>query len=933
MQKVGTLGRHFFDVRLGELPRTMCMFFYLLFVMFAYYILKPVSRAMFLNKFDIDKLPWLFILIAVFGGSLAYFYSKLAARTSLPTAVFWSMALSVICLIVIWYLLSLQIPDPKNPKRMIAKLQWMIYVFNVWVSLFSVSLVAQGWLVASNIFNAREAKRLYGLLGLGLVIGAWCGGEFTNQLARRIGTNNLLPAAAVMVVLAYIAFRLAMVQKGVSLAKARAVEGEVTDFSLREMIGDIARTRHLRVIIAIMVMIFIVDSLVDFQFQAMAQEVFEGDELTAYLGRFMGTYLNLIEFIFQFFLTTLVVGRFGVGGTLQIMPVSIALASLGTTLAPGLTSAAIARLTEASTRYTLNRTGLELLYLPLPLELRNRVKAFVDIFVDRMSRGIGGALLLLMFRLHAGDESGDVAPFVRIVAVVAIALTVPWVLLSMRARHEYVATIRKRLATRRLDLESARVTVEDREMITLLEQTAAGANPRQATYALSMLHEVPGYDLRPQLRALVAVPLDEVRGKVYEQARAIKFGALFEDALREIRSGGAATKAAIAYALAVSPDPGPLAEEWIGSPDHRLAEAAVEAYVAHSEDARDLISPEWIGARSCDTDPRRRALAARALGIAGDQGTEALHRLLQDPDRAVATIACRAAGELRNRAYVDALIQMLPNARMRGAAIEALAGYGSRICGTLGDILEDYTVPTRIRRHLPRVLKLIPDQRSVDVLLKAVLQQDLAIREAALKGLNRLRERAPHLHFEEGFIAPQIMTEARYYFELNAALEPFRNRTGGGARSAAELLTRSIEERLRKTLERLFRLLGLKYPPREIYSAYLAVNRRRVEEVSAALEFLDNVVERDLKRILIPLLDAPDHLARRGKELFGIEPRTVESAIRELIQSGDPWLVACAMAAAAELRLRGLTADIVQAARRAESEVSEVARAAQAALA
>src|SRR5438128_8163472 len=108
MQKVGTLGRHFFDVRLGELPRTMCMFFYLLFVLFAYYILKPVSRAMFLNKFEIDKLPWLYVLIAVFGGLLAYLYSKLAAKTSLSTAVFWSMLISVICLAAIWYLLSIR---------------------------------------------------------------------------------------------------------------------------------------------------------------------------------------------------------------------------------------------------------------------------------------------------------------------------------------------------------------------------------------------------------------------------------------------------------------------------------------------------------------------------------------------------------------------------------------------------------------------------------------------------------------------------------------------------------------------------------------------------------------------------------------------------------------------------------------------------------
>ncbi len=41
----------------GEHLRLWSMFLYLLFVLFAYYIVKPVSRAMFLTKFDIDKLP------------------------------------------------------------------------------------------------------------------------------------------------------------------------------------------------------------------------------------------------------------------------------------------------------------------------------------------------------------------------------------------------------------------------------------------------------------------------------------------------------------------------------------------------------------------------------------------------------------------------------------------------------------------------------------------------------------------------------------------------------------------------------------------------------------------------------------------------------------------------------------------------------------
>src|SRR2546425_6774788 len=114
--------RKLFDVRKGESARTLFMSLYLLCVMVAYYILKPVSAAMFLNKFNIDRLPYLYILIAAGGGVLAYFYTRLALETSLAVAVTWTMLIAVLCLIALWCLIGLN-------------LAWMLYGFNVLVSL------------------------------------------------------------------------------------------------------------------------------------------------------------------------------------------------------------------------------------------------------------------------------------------------------------------------------------------------------------------------------------------------------------------------------------------------------------------------------------------------------------------------------------------------------------------------------------------------------------------------------------------------------------------------------------------------------------------------------------------------------------------------------------------------------------------------------
>src|SRR5215472_1221749 len=341
MRTIRLFWRGVYDVRPGEGVRTLFMALHMTCVLFAYYILKPLSQALFLNRFDIDQLPILYMLIAIAGGILAYAYTRVAVRTSLAAAVNWATAISVACLLVIWWMLRFNF-------------DWMLYVFNIWVSLFSIVTVSQSWLVAANVFHAREAKRLYGLLGLSAVAGAAFGGEFTARLARVMESRDMLLATAGMVVLAYVCFRVLASLKNVNLAKAHAGEEE-EEFAFKDIVNGIRTHRHLQVIMAIITITFIVDVMVQYQFSAMAKAAYPDKKaLTAFLGTFNGLYLNAITFTMQFFLTGLVVRHLGVTGTLQIMPVSIGVISLGTMLLPQLAMASVMRLMEAASRYSFN---------------------------------------------------------------------------------------------------------------------------------------------------------------------------------------------------------------------------------------------------------------------------------------------------------------------------------------------------------------------------------------------------------------------------------------------------------------------------------------------------------------------------------------------------------------------------------------------------
>ena len=94
-------------------------------------------------------------------------YSKSARRLGLSQLINVTTAILIVNLLLLWWLLSLE-------------QLWVYYVFYVWVSIFSVLSTSQFWLFANASMNPRQAKRLFGLLTLGGILGALTGGELSS---------------------------------------------------------------------------------------------------------------------------------------------------------------------------------------------------------------------------------------------------------------------------------------------------------------------------------------------------------------------------------------------------------------------------------------------------------------------------------------------------------------------------------------------------------------------------------------------------------------------------------------------------------------------------------------------------------------------------------------------------------------------------------
>jgi len=111
-----------------------------------------------------------------------------------------------------------------------------------------------------------------------------------------------------------------------------------------------------------------------------------------------------------------------------------------------------------------------------------------------------------------------------------------------------------------------------------------------------------------------------------------------------------------------------------------------------------------------------------------------------------------------------------------------------------------------------------------------------------------------------------------------------------------------LQERLELMKEMIFRLLGLIYPPDSMYNAYRGVTSPNPRIRANAVELLDGILKRNVKRMLFPIIDESQREAviQRALALWNLHPITKKGGIVALITGKDTWLKACAFYTAAE---------------------------------
>ena len=890
----------FVDVRKEEASTALLMFVYSFLAMTAYNIIQPLTRSKVIQSLGAVNVPWVILGSGLIISVLMVGYTRLVATLPRRWALPITQGLMALAMFGFWFLFR-------------TGAGWVSVVFYVWGALLGVLLISQFWTLANGIYDPRQAKRLFGFVGGGVMLGGMTGSGLTALIVQSIGTNALLlwSGGALILCAGIVGLVLGREQGAIAVSTDPTEERGIT---MQRALTLLRGSRQIQ-LIAIIISFGSLGALILDQQVNMAAEVFKGAGQEDSIGAFLAQirfYTSAAAFVIQVWITPRIHRYLGIGFALWILPTNLTLTAAIILLNNALWAPALARVMDQSFRYTVDKTTREVLFLPLPSELRQEVKPLVDVTVDRMARAIGALSILVLI------QPWGLALAWNQLSIVSLALAVVWFAMAIRAKREYLASFRRSIEQRVVKPELVRLDAADLSTIETLVQELANPDADRVVYAIDVLesldkrslvtplllyHESPKVRARA-LQALAAAKTDIARKWAPNIRR------LLADQDPAVRAGAIAALAAIS-----NEDAATLARPMLADDDPRIRATAAAA-LATSWRPEDLDLAEaalvsLISDTSESTRHARRDVAAAIGQIAEPRLRRLLIPLLYDPAADVADeamVSVTAAGS-EDFVFVPTLIALLRHRRLKGSARRVLVAYGEPVVDALAHFLRDPDEDIWVRRHIPATLALIPSQKTVGVLTAALAEPDGFLRYKVVSALERLRREHEALTFPREQIERLTLEEGRNYFNY---LSLYHNLFGRRALPGGSTLALALEQKLQRTKDRIYRLLTLIYPWRDITAAQFTIARGDGRSRANASEYLDNVLEGALRKRIMPVLEElpVEEKVRRGNVLLKTRPRDVEETLLQLINDEDQVIAASAIDTAREHKVWTLGDDI-----------------------
>jgi len=838
----------FLKIESGE-ERLIGLLVLLYFVIaLGFVFVQSMAFGVFLAEYGAQGLPYSYITIAIVASLVAALYIRIGRWLSFSKL----LALNVIFLACISLLIWLALNSPLFHITAFILPLW----FQIVVNLGNLAV----WTLAGSLFDFRQGKRLFPLLGVGTWLANSIGGLFVPALVNSIGAVHLLLLAGLSYVMAFFVLQfITRIYVQTPAQRPQAQSPAASTSTPKALFKD----RYILLIFAYTILWWVAFVFVDNIFfdRAVAQYS-DADQLTAFIGRLLSL-MGIVALISTTVLTSRLIAHFGLRLGLIAMPLVVILilgilavsGSLGVSLFFVFALGALAKLINVAFGFSLSQSANAIVYQSLSDTIRRRVQTTAEGIVQPIAIGLAGISLLA---LTAGLKLDYIG-----LAYVFVGLGIAWIVVILLLSGNYVRALTQVIVKRRLG-DDVNV-LADPAAVDILKSTLHGSHAGAALYALTQLEALDPQIVISELPGLVQHSAPEVRNEALRRIEQLRLRAALDAVQNQ-------------YVVDTVPV---------------VRESALRALGAIADDLSSLVN----ALNDADVDALRGALIG-LLKYGNDlNAQQKLNELLASASHADRNLAIEVLGEIKRREYLPQLIHACDVPETSRAASLALGAYGEEALSEIESAFSESDAPRQRLFAMSQALALIGGPRAWTFLSSKLSTTDAELRSHILSVLSRSGYRVKDIS--------EIQTAVRTEVEQAAWISATQVDLAGTGQ--AELLNRALEKFLDHIRSNVLLLLSFAIDSDSIRYVREALFGISETKISYALEIVEVQLPAEWKKMIMPLLEdlSPTERIQRLSPFVAQTGQTPAERLREILENKNIpyWVRACAAYTSARLTL------------------------------
>ena len=364
-----------------EIKAVVGSFLFVIVLMTAYYILRPVRDAMASDWTDAE-VSWLWTLNFFISTAVVAVYGVLVSRFRLRLLVPSIYAIFALTFLSFYALISTMADRTLVDKS-----------FYVWVSVFSLFHISVFWSFMSDLFSKEQAGRLFGIIAAGASVGGLVGPSIPSFFSASLGTDNLmLLASAMLLVPIPIIFYLQSLKSSDLHNESLAPQTSQIKIGGNPFAGfKLFFSNPYLLAIGLFILLYTgISSFVYFELKNLLSDLSRAERTAVWAQ--MDLAVNILSIAVGLFATGRIIGKFGMPVTIALIPVLICAGLIIVAVSPFLGAVVALQVIRRAGNYAVTRPAREVLFTRVDREARFKAKPVIDIVAYR-----GGDMLMAWF--------------------------------------------------------------------------------------------------------------------------------------------------------------------------------------------------------------------------------------------------------------------------------------------------------------------------------------------------------------------------------------------------------------------------------------------------------------------------------------------------------------------------------------------------------